>query len=131
MSDIIHFDPAGTGTLFGMHCQAMLAGLGCTFQDASLPAYFIVCADEASATWASQQREAAPRRLPSAALAVVRPQRISLGLRGSAADHALLRRFAQWLLANYECTISDDNGCDLTGLGIAALGIADPAAATG
>ena len=126
MSDIIHFDPtsaaAGLPALFGAHCQTVLASLGHTFQDANLPAYFIVCADEATAKWAREQRDIAPRRLPSAALAVVRPQRVTVGLRGSAADHVLLRRFAQWLLDTYECRISDDDGNDLTALGLAALG---------
>lgn len=116
MIDIVHFDPTGPATTrFDVTaCRSRLLALGSTFQDDSYPDYYLVCATAEGAAWARKQRQSTPKRLPSAALAVLRERRITLGARGLEQDHALLEVFAQWIFDTTDCKVSDDDGNDLT-----------------
>ena len=116
MIDIAHFSPADPALVqFDLAaCRAQFSTFPHAFADTADADTFIVCATAADAQWARETRAKEPGRMPSCALVMLHPARITLGHRGSEADHRLMRQFAEWLVQSTVCNVVDDDGNDLT-----------------
>src|SRR5579871_3695432 len=114
MAEAFYFEPR-TGTFDVAQAEHFLSGLGHPVQDPVQPARFLLFAADDEAREFRANRTADPHTpLPYVCIVNLYPERISVALLCDARDLEFARQFIGWLLARYDCHITDDDGQDRT-----------------
>lgn len=114
MAEALYFTPV-RGKFDTARVSAFVSTLGFPVQEGSR---FLLFSDAGE----SKRYEAGPRKpTPFVCIITVLPDQISVAQLCDAEGLALSRRFVEWLMANYEVSIEDDEGDDVTGVPLDTL----------
>ena len=104
-----------TGAFDVTEIARFVSGLGYAVEDSSKRNRFAVFADQDESTRFVAKRVADPKiTLPYVCVIEIAPDCVTVSQLCEAAELAFAKQFVAWLLSRYRCTVSDDEGDDLT-----------------